>query len=38
MDSIYYEPNEKAIAAMEECQSGAVLDELTSYDIEHLDV
>ena len=37
LDGLYHEPNETTLAAMAECESGVELDELTDYDIEHLD-
>ena len=32
-----YPPNAETLAAIEECRSGVELDEMTDYDIEHLD-
>ena len=37
LDGLYRQPNETTLAAMRECESGVELDELTSYDIEHLE-
>jgi len=37
LDGLYHEPNETTLAAMAECESDVELDELTAYDIEHLD-
>ena len=32
-----YPPNAETLAAIEECRSGVELEEMTDYDIEHLD-
>jgi len=32
-----YTPNAETLAAIEECRSGVELEEMTEYDIEHLD-
>ena len=32
-----YRPNAETLAAIEECRSGVEMDEMTDYDIEHLD-
>lgn len=36
IDALHNEPNADTLSAMEECESGVKLDELTDYDIENL--
>ena len=37
LDALYHEPNAETLAAMEECESGVELDELTDEDIDNLE-
>ena len=37
MDTAHFEPNEETLEAMRECESGVVMEELTPYNIEHLE-
>jgi len=37
METVEFEPNEETLEAMRECESGMVMEELTPYNIEHLE-
>ena len=37
LESLYHKPNAETLAAMEECKSGAELDELTDENIDNLE-